>query len=85
MTHADRLRMMADPGPTDWCDEDRAACLSGARAIEHLDELLKAAKFVASFAKSWEPLSPGDIRELTEAIAKAEAAGFARAFFEVNP
>lgn len=47
-------------------------------AVSHLDaapklaELLAAAKTIASFAVSWQPLTPGDIKELTDAIAKAE-------------
>lgn len=36
------------------------------------NELLAAAKVIASFAVAWQPLSPGDIRALTDAIAKAE-------------
>jgi len=34
--------------------------------------LLSAAKLIESFAVAWEPLTPGDITELTAAIAKAE-------------
>jgi hypothetical protein len=36
------------------------------------DELLAAAKEVAGFAVSWQPLTPGDISRLRAAIAKAE-------------
>ena len=34
--------------------------------------LLAAAKTIASFAQSWQPLTPGDIKELTDAIREAE-------------
>lgn len=43
-----------------------------ARLIAAAPDLLKACKAVASFAVSWEPLTPGDIAEVTAAIAKAE-------------
>jgi hypothetical protein len=43
-----------------------------ARAERERDELLAAAKVIASFAVAWQPLTPGDIRVLTDAIAKAE-------------
>jgi uncharacterized Zn finger protein (UPF0148 family) len=43
-----------------------------ARLMAAAPDLLAAAKLVASFAQSWRPLSPGDIQELTRAIAKAE-------------
>jgi hypothetical protein len=35
-------------------------------------DLLRAAKLIASFAQSWQPLTNGDIKELADAIAKAE-------------
>jgi hypothetical protein len=53
----------------DYGDEARA----NARLIAAAPDLLAAAKVIASFAVSWEPLTPGDIRQLTDAIAKAEA------------
>ena len=34
-------------------------------------DLLAACQLVASCAVTWEPLTPGDIRAVTEAIAKA--------------
>lgn len=45
---------------------------ANARLIAAAPDLLAAAKLIASFAVSWEPLTPGDIRMLTDAIAKAE-------------
>lgn len=42
------------------------------RLVAAAPDLLRAAKLVASFAMSWQPLTPGDIKELTNAIAKAE-------------
>ena len=39
---------------------------------EQRDEILAAARTVAGFAVSWEPLSSGDISDLRAAIAKAE-------------
>jgi hypothetical protein len=42
------------------------------RLIAAAPDLLAAAKLIASFAVSWQPLAPGDIRQLTNAIAKAE-------------
>jgi len=41
---------------------------------EALEKLVTAAELIASFAVRWEPLTPGDIRELTDAIPKARAA-----------
>jgi hypothetical protein len=38
----------------------------------HAKELLAAARSIAAFALAWEPLTPGDIRELTTAIRKCE-------------
>ncbi len=35
-------------------------------------DLLAACKLVASYAVAWQPLSAGDIRVMTDAIAKAE-------------
>ena len=46
---------------------------ANARLIAAAPELLEAAKVVASFAQGWEPLTPGDIKDLRDAIAKAEA------------
>lgn len=60
------------------CDEPgnntaaNAQMAANAQLIAAAPELLAAAKLIASFAVSWEPLSPGDIRQLTAAIAKAE-------------
>jgi hypothetical protein len=45
---------------------------ANARVIRAAPALLAACKLVASFAKSWEPLTPGDIRVITDAIALAE-------------
>jgi hypothetical protein len=47
-------------------------CLANARLIAAAPDLLAACKMIASFAVSWEPLTPGDIRVVTDAIAKAE-------------
>ena len=48
---------------------------ANAHLIAAAPELLAAAKMIASFAVSWQPLTPGDIRQLTDAIAKAEGRG----------
>lgn len=57
-------------------DSDREAALDemydNARLIAAAPELLAACKMVASFAQSWQPLTPGDIRIMLDAIAKAE-------------
>jgi len=45
---------------------------ANARLMAAAPDLLAAAKLIASFAVSWQPLTPGDIKELTNAIAKAE-------------
>jgi hypothetical protein len=45
---------------------------ANARLIAAAPELLAACKMVASFAQSWQPLTPGDIRVMLDAIAKAE-------------
>ena len=45
---------------------------ANAHLIAAAPDLLRAAKAIASFAVSWQPLTPGDIKELTDAIAKAE-------------
>jgi hypothetical protein len=44
-----------------------------ARLIASAPDLLAACKLIASFAVAWQPLSVGDIQEVTKAIAKAEA------------
>lgn len=47
---------------------------SGASSqAETVAKLLLAARQVASFARAWEPLSPGDIRDLTKAIEAMDA------------
>lgn len=53
---------------------DQAAVIqdANARLIAAAPDLLAACKMIASFAVSWQPLTPGDIRIVTEAIAKAE-------------
>ena len=51
---------------------DHGDPMPNARLIAAAPDLLAAAKVIASFARSWEPLTPGDIRQLTDAIAKAE-------------
>lgn len=43
-----------------------------ARLIAAAPDLLEAAKRVAAFALSWEPLTSGDIADLRAAIVKAE-------------
>jgi hypothetical protein len=45
---------------------------ANARLIAAAPDLLAACKLIVSFAKSWEPLTPGDIRVITDAIALAE-------------
>ena len=61
--HESDLRELAvDPPP------------SGASSqAETVAKLLLAARQVASFARAWEPLSPGDIRDLTKAIEAMDA------------
>lgn len=48
-----------------WNDAD-------ARLIAAAPDLLAACKLIAAMAVGWEPLTPGDIAEVTAAIAKAE-------------
>lgn len=68
--------------PTPGCDCDR--CTSARKSApkptggassqaETVAKLLLAARQVASFARAWEPLSPGDIRDLTKAIEAMDA------------
>ena len=45
---------------------------ANARLMAAAPDLLAACKMVASFAKGWEPLTPGDIRVMLDAIDKAE-------------
>ena len=54
----------------DELDEARARIQT--LEVEALAPLLAAAKTVAGFTVSWEPLTPGDISELTAAIGRAE-------------
>lgn len=51
------------------------ACVNACEGLADpsvVPELMAAAKEIASFAQSWQPLTPGDIKRLTDAIAKAE-------------
>jgi hypothetical protein len=72
-----RSGLYAITGP-DWFHEGEpvseavVANEADARLIVAAPELLAAAKKIASFAVSWQPLTPGDIKELTDAIVKAE-------------
>lgn len=52
-------------------DSDRAELLATARLIAAAPDLLRACKMIADMAVSWEPLTPGDIAEVRDAITKA--------------
>ena len=53
-----------------WCT-DMPHGAANARLIAAAPDLLRACKAVAEMAVHWEPLTPGDIREVHAAIAKA--------------
>jgi hypothetical protein len=56
----------------DWDVAMVHSSAANARLIAAAPDLLAACKLIASYAISWQPLTPGDIREMTAAIAKAE-------------
>lgn len=62
---------------TIWQDTERLDIEASANAslIAAAPDLLAACEMIASFAQSWQPLTPGDIRIVKDAIAKATTHG----------
>ena len=63
---------MGNPTRGAHCQFDLGCTLADALLIAAAPDLLAACKMVAAMAVGWEPLTPGDIAEVTTAIAKAE-------------
>lgn len=59
--------------PQEFADLNRAERMEKARRLSRYDEAIRLLRMISGMAVHWEPLTPGDIREVNNFLAAEPA------------